>query len=217
MAIKTNGIDINTIYCPAVNGVRSEAAAVRIHNGTSWIDVWTNIKIMTLLSNGITAGASSITDKSRTLSLYKFMNGPSDGTQSGGGTIIVYLDGLWTNPAISFDYEGGFTYRTAPDISTTPNMIPAGSISLYCRKQGSSSTSTIDAVKNVGTINASDFDEGSYSTTLTGTYDRIGLSIYMNSFSGTYYDSLMLLTVKNFNIGTQKGGFPDALLYDYQN
>ena len=43
-------------------------------------------------------------------------------------------------------------------------------------------------------------------TTLTGTYDRIGLSIYMNSFSGTYYDSLMLLMVKNFNIGTQKVG-----------
>lgn len=215
MAIKTNGVDINTIFCPVVNGVRPEAAAVRIYNGTAWTDVWTNIKIMTLLSNGITKGASSITDKNRTLSLYKFMNGPSDGSQSGGGTIIVYLDGLWTNPAITFDYEGGFTYRTAPDISTTPNMVPAGSISLYCRKQGSSSASTTNAVSNVGTINASDFDEGSYSTTLTGTYDRIGLSIYMNSFSGTYYDSLMLLTVKNFNIGTQKAGFPDALIYNY--
>lgn len=215
MAIKTNGVDINTIFCPVANGVRPEAAAVRIHNGTAWTDVWTNIKVMTLLSNGITKGASSITDKNRTLSLYKFMNGPSDGSQSGGGTVIVYLDGLWTNPAITFDYEGGFTYRTAPDISTTPNMVPAGSISLYRRRQGETSASTVDAVKNVGTINASDFDEGSYSTTLTGTYDRIGLSIYMNSFSGTYYDSLMLLTVKNFNIGTQKAGFPDSLLYSY--
>lgn len=215
MAIKTNNKDIDKVYCPAVNGVRPEAAAVRIHNGSSWIDVWTNIKIMTLLSNGITKGASSISTDKRTLQLYKFMNGPSDGSQSGGGTVIVYLDGLWTNPVITFDYEGGFTYRTAPDISTTPNMVPAGSISLYRRVQGSSSVSTIDAIKNVGTINASDFDEGSYSTTLTGTYDRIGLSIYMNSFSGTYYDSLMLLTVKNFNIGTQKVGFPDALIYNY--
>lgn len=215
MAIKTNNKDITTVYCPAVNGVRSEAQAVRIHNGTSWIDAWTNIKIMTLLSNGITRGASSLSTDKRTLQLYKFMNGPSDGTQTGGGTVIVYLPGLWTNPAIAFDYEGGFTYRTAPDISTTPNMVPAGSISLYCRKQGSSSASTTSAVSNVGTINASDFDEGSYSTTLTGTYDLIGLSITMNSFSGTYYDSLMYIAVKNFNIGIQKVGFPDTLLFDY--
>lgn len=215
MAVKTNNKDISTVYCPAVNGVRSEAQAVRIHNGTSWIDVWTNIKIMTLQSNGITRGASSLSADKRILQLYKFMNGPSDGTQTGGGTIIVYLDGLWTNPVIAFDYEGGFTYRTAPDISTTPNMVPAGSISLYCRRQGDTNASTITAVSNVGTINAPDFDEGNYSTTLTGTYDRIGLSIYMNSFSGTYYDSLMLLTVKNFNIGIQKTGFPDSLRYDY--
>lgn len=215
MAVKTNNKDIATVYCPAVNGVRSEAQAVRIHNGTSWIDVWTNIKIMTLLSNGITRGSSSLSIDKRTLQLYKFMNGSSDGTQTGGGTIIVYLDGLWINPTIVFDYEGGFIYRTTPDISTTSNMVPAGSISLYCRKQGSSSANTVNAVENVGTINASDFDEGNYSTTLTGTYDRIGLSIYMNSFSGTYYDSLMLITVKNFNIGVQKVGFPDALIYNY--
>lgn len=215
MAVKTNNKDITTVYCPAVNGVRSEAQAVRIHNGTSWIDVWTNIKIMTLLSNSITKGASDISANKRTLQLYKFMNGPSDGTQSGGGTVIVYLQGLWTNPTIAFDYEGGFTYRTTSDISETPKMIPAGSISLYSRKQGSSSASTTSAVSNVGTINASDFDEGSYSTTLTGTYDLIGLSITMNSFSGTYYDSLMYITVKNFNIGIQKVGFPDTLLFDY--
>jgi hypothetical protein len=217
MAIKTNNKDINTIYCPAVNGTRSEAQAVRIHNGTAWTEVWTNIKIMTLLSNSITEGASSLSADKRTLQLYKFMNGPSDGTQSGGGTIIAYLDGLWTNPVVSFGYEGGFTYRTAPDVSTTPNMVSAGSISLYRRKQGETNASTINAVNNVGTINASDFDNDNYTTTLTGTYDRIGLSIYMNSFSGTYYDSLMLLTVKNFNIGTQKVGFPDALIYDYQD
>ena len=213
MAIKTNNKDITTVYCPAVNGVRSEAQAVRIHNGTSWIDVWTSIKIMTLLSNTITKGASDISTNKRTLQLYKFMNGPSDGTQSGGGTVVVYLQGLWTNPTITFDYEGGFVYRTSQNAST--NMVPAGSISLYCRKQGSSSASTTTAVSNVGTINASDFDKGSYSTTLTGTYDLIGLSITMNSFSGTYYDSLMYITVKNFNIGIQQVGFPDTLLFDY--
>ncbi len=216
MAVKTNNKEISTVYCPAVNGVRSEAQAVRIHNGTSWIDVWTNIKIMSLLSNGITKGASDISADKRTFSLYKTMEGTT-GSQAGGGTVIVYLQGLWTNPVITFDYEGGFTYRLTNSISETPTMIPSGSISLYCRKQGTTSASTIDAVSSVGTINGSDFDKGSYSTTLTGTYDRIGLSIYMNSFSGTYYNSFMLLTVKNFNIGTQKAGFPNALLFDYQD
>lgn len=209
MAIKINNKDITAVYCPG----GAEAQAVRIYNGSAWVDAWTNIKIMTLLSNGITKGASDISKDKRMLQLYKFMNGSSDGSQSGGGTVIVYLDGLWTNPAISFDYEGGFVYRTSQ--SGTTNMVPAGSISLYCRKQGSSSASTTSAISNVGTINAPDFDEGSYTTTLSGTYDRIGLSIYMNGFSGTYYDSLMYITVKNFNIGIQKVGFPDTLKYDY--
>ena len=69
MAIKVNNKDITTVHCPG----GAEAQAVRIHNGTSWVDVWTNIKIMTLVSNGITKGFSNLSADKRTLSLYKTM------------------------------------------------------------------------------------------------------------------------------------------------
>lgn len=215
MAIKVNQNDITTVYCPAVNGVRSEAQAVRIYNGSAWVDVWTNIKIMTLLSNSITKGISTLSTDKRTLGLYKIMDGTT-GTQSGGGTIVVYLEGLWTNPALTFDWQGGFTYQSS---TGTWNSVPAGSISLYHRASGSTSTGTTVAVSNVGKIvsGGAETSNGSYSGALSGTYDRIGLSISIGSFSGIYYSSFMEVTVKNFNIGIQKVGFPDTLLFDYQD
>ena len=213
MAVKTNNKDISTVYCPAVNGVRSESQAVRIHNGTSWIDVWTNIKIMTLLSSEITGGFSNLTADKRALSLYQHQDG-TEGSVSGGGTVVVYLEGLWTNPVITFDWQGGFTYKA---YDGTWNSVPSGSISLYHRASGSTSAGTTKAVNDVGKIVSGGMETftGSYSGTLTGTYDRIGLSIYLSSFSGTFYNSFMELTVKNFNIGIQKAGFPDALTYNY--
>jgi hypothetical protein len=135
---------------------------------------------------------------------------------NGGGTVIVYLDGLWTNPTITFDWQGGFTYKA---YDGTWNSTPSGSVSLYYRIKGSTSIGTTKAVSDVGKIVSGGMETvaGSYSGSLNGTYDRIGLSIYFNSFSGTFYNSFMELTVKNFNIGTQKAGFPDALIYNYQD
>ena len=208
MAVKTNNKDITTVYCPAVNGVRSEAQAVRIYNGTSWVDAWTNIKIMTLLSNSITGGFSDLTTDKRRLALYQYQNGIAR-----GGTVIVYLDGLWTNPTITFDWTGGTTYT----ISGTLYSVPAGNISLYHRTKGSSSAGTTTAVSSVGdaATGSNGTKSGSYSKTLSGTYDRIGLSIYLSSYAGTFDNPFMQLVVNNFNIGVQKVGFPDALKYDY--
>lgn len=214
MAIKTNNKDITTVYCPAVNGVRSEAQAVRIHNGSAWVDVWTNIKIMTLQSNTITGGFSDISTDKRTLSLYQYQNG-AEGSLSGGGTVVVYLEGTWTNPAITFDWRGGLSYF----INNTLYAVPSGNISLYHRVKGASTAGTTTVVSDVGNsgVGITATKEGSYSGTLSGAYDRIGLSIYLSSYAGTFDNAFMELTVKNFNIGVQKAGFPDALRYDYQN
>lgn len=201
--------DAKMVYCPG----KVEAAAVRVHNGSTWIDVWTNIKIMTLLSNGITGGFSNLATDKRSLALYQYQDG-TEGSVAKGGTVIVYLEGLWTNPTITFDWRGGFTYATA---SGTFNSTPSGSISIYHRVSGSSSAGTTIAISDVGKIVSGGVETtyGSYSKTLNGTYDRIGLSIYLSSFSGTFYNAFMELNVSNFNIGTQKVGFPDALIYDY--
>ena len=209
MAIKINNKDITTVHCPG----GAEAQAVRIHNGTTWCDVWTNIKIMTLLSNDITKGFSSISEDGRELSLYKMTDGVY-GEMGGAGTVVVYLDGEWTNPAIAFDWRGTFQYLK----SGTWYSLPSGTISLYHRKKGSTSAGTTSAVSSMGTsVTGSDTKmfTGSYSGTLSGTYDRIGLSITMSGFSGTYNSAFMELSVENFNIGIQKTGFPDSLKYDY--
>lgn len=199
------------VYCPG----KVEAAAVRIHNGTSWTDVWTNIKIMTLLSNDITKGFSNLSTDKRTLSLYKASNGVY-GEMEGGGTVIVYLEGVWTNPTITFDWQGAFQYN----INGTWYSLDSGDILLYHRVKGATSAGTTTAISDMGSAvigSSTKIFAGSYSGALSGTYDRIGLSIYMSGFSGTFNNSFMELTVKNLNIGTQKVGFPDALIYNYQN
>ena len=208
MAIKINNKDFTTVWCPAVNGVRSEAQAIRIYNGSAWVDAWTNIKIMTVLSNSITGGFSDLTTDKRRLALYQYQKGIA-----GGGTVIVYLDGEWTNPIITFDWTGGTTYS----LSGTLYSVPAGSISLYHRVKGASSAGTTQVVSSVGdvTTGSNGTKSGSYSGTLTGTYDRIGLSIYLSSYAGAFDNPFMQLVVNNFNIGVQKVGFPDALKYDY--
>ena len=204
MAIKINNKDITEVHCPG----GAIAQAVRIYNGTAWYDVWTHIKIMTLQSNTITGGFSDLTADKRTLALYQYENGFDK-----GGTIVVYLDGLWTNPSIAFDWIGGFSYN----INGTWYSVPSGNISLYHRTKGASTAGTTQVVSSVGNASTGSTQtaSGNYSGTLNGTYDRIGLSIYLSSYSGTFNNGFMQLTVKNFNIGIQKVGFPDALKYDY--
>ena len=201
MAIKINNKDITTVHCPG----GAEAQAVRIYNGTSWSDVWTNVKIMTLLSNGITGGFSNLSADKRSISFCMSQDG-SYGSLEGGGTVVVYLDGEWTNPKITFDWQGYFVYVA----SGSQIQIGSGSISLYHRAKGSTTAKTTTAVSSVKA-----FEPVTYSGSLTGTFDRIGLSISVSGYKGTFYMAFIEMTVKNFNIGIQKAGFPDTLKYDY--
>ncbi len=218
MAIKTGSTwkEIKTVMCPAVNGVRKEAQAVRIHNGTTWVDVWSNIKIMTVLSNNITKGWGAVSEDTRTIGLFKFMDS-GVGSISGGGTIVLYLDGEWVNPTITFDYSGGFSYFAGGNWI----MIAAGGVSIYHRVKGATAAGTTVAKERIGQTqtdaNGVDEEVGTYTGTLTGTYDRLGLSITLNSFSGSYSNALMTLNVSNPVFGSQKIGFPASLAYNYQD
>jgi hypothetical protein len=214
MAIKVNQKDIKTIMCPAVNGVRKEAQAVRIYRNGAWVDVWSNIKIMTVLSNNITKGWCALSEDKRTIQYHKFMDGANNGSMAGGGTIVFYLDGLWTNPTITFTWSGSYMYQ----LNDLWYVISAGSISLYHRTSGSSNAVTTSAVPQVGTTQAGTNDpqdaSGSYEKTLSGTYDRLGLSIYVNGFSGTKYGAYLMLFVSDLMFGGQKIGFPDSVVYN---
>ena len=212
MPIKTNNKDIKSVMCPAVNGVRKEAQAVRIHNGSSWVDVWTSMKLMTLLSNNITKGTLYAYDDG-SMGYSKSMFGGS-GSMSGGGTMIFYIDGEWTNPTITFDYDGNYMYE-----ASSGNYLAgsAGSISIYHRVKGASSAGTTSVLSKIGTdISVNDgVERGSASKTLSGTYDRIGLSITIPSYSGSYSYAVLSLHIRELKIGTSKLGFPLSAEFSY--
>lgn len=112
MPIRTNGTDIQMVMCPAVNGVRPEAEAVRIHNGTAWVDVWTNRKpvYMYEYENSL-RGKPSVYAEARQTTVYEF---PVwiivSSYQQSVGTVGYMADVNLTNPVIRADTYGSFNY-----------------------------------------------------------------------------------------------------------
>ena len=214
MAVRVNKVDIKSVMCPAVNGTRKEAQAVRIHNGTAWVDVWASLKLMTVLSNTINKGSLYAYDDGG-IQYSKFYQGGT-GTISGTGTLICYLDGEWTNPTITFDYTGGAMYDSS---NNTWNMRSAGTISAYHRVKGSTSTGTTTILSSIGTSqtgNDVNYESGSASKTLSGTFDRIGLQLTINSYSTPYSYGSVTVQLDNIKIGTQSIGFPESAEFYYQ-
>ena len=213
MAVKTNQKDIKSVMCPTVNGTRSEAQAVRIYNGTAWVDVWANMKLLSLLSNNITKGTLYVqTDGSMQYAkgMYSYT-----GSMGGGGTMVFYLDGEWTNPTITFNYEGGMLYEVSNSLYATTS---AGSISIYHRTKGATSAGTTTVLANLGREYQGDdfnFEFGSVSETLSGTYDRLGLSITIKSFSGSYNFATLSVSVNTLKFGSQRVGFPTSAAFTY--
>lgn len=215
MAIKVNQVDIKSVMCPAVSGVRSEAQAVRIYNGSAWVDVWSSMKLMTLLSNSITKGTLVVYDTGAFQ--YSKLLSSGVGTMAGGGTMIFYLDGEWVNPTITFNYTGGVLYEKSTNVYSTTT---AGTISIYHRVKGATSAGTTVALSRMGVdYTGSDFEyeSGSVSKTLTGTYDRLGLSIAALSYSWSYSFASMIIEVSDVKFGTQKIGFPASAEFSYQD
>ena len=213
MAVKVNQVDIKSVMCPAVNGVRPEAQAVRIHNGSAWVDVWTSLRLMTLLSNNITKGTLYVQTNGEMQYAKTMASGT--GTMTGGGTMVFYLDGEWTNPTVTFDYEGGLLYEVSSGSYATTS---AGSISLYHRIKGATTAGTTTVLSSLGVEYQGDnfnFEMGSASKTLSGTYDRLGISIFIKSFSTYYNYATMSVRVRNLKFGTQSIGFPMSAQFSY--
>lgn len=201
-------------------------SAKRIISG-AWAEVWANIKWLTKLSSSITVGTCYVAADGSSIEFVKIMDyaGGYYGTISGAGTIVLYLDGSWTNPTISFDYEGSFIRSSTAETGGTWYCASAGKISLYSRDTaGAEKTTTVIAsVGQTKTVTPSSGDDifsyeanDSYEGTLTGTYNRVGLSIYVNSYTGKYYMSSLRILVRNLRINGAKVGFPSSLAFDNQ-
>lgn len=201
-------------------GAWKDAEAVHRYKDGAWQEVWSNVKLLTEQSNNIANGYLDISDDTLEARLFKFCDcwqGTWSGTMSGGGTIVFYLDGDWTDPEISFTWEGGCVYQL-PAETGEYRRLSAGSVSIYSRST-SGSEKTTSAAPTIGStqLDCSSTELGSYSGKLTGTYNRIGLSIYMSSFG--QLDGSMELIVRDFLIDGKKIGFPlssefDRLIWD---
>lgn len=206
MPIRTNSKDIKSVMCPAVSGVRKEAQAVRIYRNGAWVDVWANMKPMTQLSNTITVGDMFVyADGSMQYTKF-YSNGT--GSVAGGGTMIFYIDGEWTNPTITFDWVGGHLYDSAGYVWHSTN---GGSISAYHRVKGATSAGTTTILSRMGieyTGNDFNYETGSASKTLSGTFDRLGLSITVLSHNTPYSYASSTVSLSNIKIGTQRIGIP---------
>lgn len=187
----------------------------------AWSEVWANIKWLTLLSSNITTGMCTVSDDGLAIDFWKYMDYFENryfGTISGGGTMVLYLDGEWTNPTISFDYNGGFIRCSTPDSKGTWYCVSAGKVSLYSRTTGGT-VETKEVVSRVGETQSGESVEeesGSYEGVLEGTFNRLGLSIYVNGFSGNYYSACLDLNIRNLLINGRKIGFPASVAFDNQ-
>lgn len=204
------------------NGAWTECKSAKTYKDGAWTDIWGNVKTLTELSNTITKGILQFPNGGLTFEFVKIMDyyGGSYGTMEGGGDIVFYLEGKWNNPTISFDWSGGFDYKSSTDDKTW-NRVSAGSIAIYTREDTDYHyeryKTVVDPIGSTLTdqTNLED-DSGSYSSTLVGEYDRVGLRITVNSFAGTFYSSDMIVCIKNLQINGGKVAYPASSAFDNQ-
>lgn len=198
------------------SGAEVEAEAVYAFKNGAEEEVWSAIKYLIKKSNDISVGELFVGVDGLSLYLYKEQHG-SDGSIAGGGTIVFYLDGEWTNPNISFDWMGGMVRSNSSE--STWYKMSAGSIGIYTRTTDGTE-STKGAVSSVGeTESGADIDtglsEGSYSGTLEGTFNRLGLTIDMRGWNGTFYNASVDISVSNLKFNSTKIAFPKSAEFDY--
>lgn len=203
-----------------VSGAFQECEAVCKPLNGAWQEIWNAIKYLVKKSNTIANGWATLRDNGLTFYYNKYEDeGGQDGDISGTGALVLYLDGEWEDPSVTFDWEGGF-YRSSANLETwyTNN---AGSISIYYRKaDGTEGTAT--AVSRMGqSASGADIDTenetGTYSGTLQGSYNRLGISIEPTGYSSAagYWSANLDIIVKNLKFNNCKIAFPESAKFDY--
>jgi hypothetical protein len=203
-------------------GAEVEADGVYTVKNGAEEEVWSAIKVLKELSNTFDNGALYIQESGLKFWYTKdedYFDGKQYGDISGSGDITFYFEGEWTNPTISFDYEGGGV-RSNASMSTWYTM-NAGDISIYSRTTSGTETTT-EVVSNVGTsLSGADIDisleKGSYSTTLTGTFNRLGISIHVTGYNSVtpFYSATIDMKVSNLQFNSTKIAFPESAEFDY--
>lgn len=213
MALRTyvNGAweDIADLQTPNVNGAREQAETARAYVNNAWEDVLDNgSNELVTYSNDIANAKLTVSDDGNEMELFKWMDG-NEGSLSGGGTIVLAVEGEWTNPTIEFEYEGMMA-RFSSDRGTWWTA-SAGDVSIFT-KNSSGTTNTVSAVTSIGvnktgstdTDNMPDPETGTYTTTLSGKYKQLGLSVKFNGWNNTFYGADNTLIVRSVIINGEE-------------
>ena len=200
------------------NSAWQDCESIKRYKNSAWEDIWSDNGEFATYSNNITNAMLTVRDDGNEMELFKFMDG-SEGSLSGGGTIVLVAEGEWENPTIEFEWEGEMIRYNSS--WTTWYTASAGTISLYTVKTGGT-TNTVSAVSSVGkTASGTDgVDEipdtpsGTYSTQLSGTYKTLGLSIYFSGWSSTFHRASSSLKVRSVKINGKEILFSQESEFD---
>lgn len=204
-----------------------------------WTDVWTTAVTMTegyyggderydtedsLLLDGNKVGISTVSSDGLTWNFLKFQDNTSYvGSVGGGGYLALYVEGTWDEPpTVSFDWEGGFTYKTSSS-SSTWYRVSAGSISLL-QSSDRAWNSVDEAISIVGTTIAGatsvTTESGSFSGTVSdhdATTRAVGILIYIAGYAGEFYNAALSMTIKNLKINGKPAKFPKSIEFSNQD
>ena len=202
------------------NGYWVDCEASKRYKDGAWSEVWANVKWLSLLSNDIKTGSCYLENEGMGITLYKLMgyqNNQMYGTLGGGGEMILYLDGVYENPTISFDWVGGTQWKLDPS-STTWYGVSAGRVRFYGREIDGT-VLKLGAVTTMGETQSGTYvsdGKGTFTGTFEGTFNRVGIAIEPSAFSGTYFNASLQIKLSNLRINGRKVGFPESAEYDYQ-
>lgn len=156
------------------NGAEQEAEGVYAYKNGAEEEVWSAIKWMKQLGNTLKVAEADYAHASwHDYEIWSVFGMD----KNDGGTVTYYLEGDFTNPTLSFEYDGFYNYMTS---SGTDRYVSAGTIERYLRtKDGTESYYTI-----ASSVNTVETDSQSYSSQLQGEFDRVGIRIDLASWSG---------------------------------
>ena len=147
------------------SGAEVEADGVYTVKSGAEEQVWTAVIKMKELENTTTVFSAGTSTNGNDDTKYWSIFADTHGS----GHITYYIEGDFTNPVISFDWDGCY-YGTRSD--GVQQYASAGSIDIYL---GGNADQYIDGVSGLGNIYGSDY--GSFSYQAVGRYSRIGFRV----------------------------------------
>lgn len=188
---RENGAEMDIeVVARRENGAEIEAEAVYTRKNGAEEEVWSAIKWLEELAYSL---SSNVDCGYATMGGGTVWSMTSYGEGSASGSVTYYLEGDFSNPHITFGYDGMFIATLS---SGKEQYAKACNIEIYSRTK--SGTTDYKTACSVG--NSSGPTDGTYETTLSGEYDRIGIRITMQSWGDSFEYQIYDINISQIRI-----------------